>query len=491
LPRLGHLQTANKVNERLRVAAGLGVSALVLAAVIVVASALGTSIVGVPTSYGNGVDPRLGAQVLRDFLADQQAEATAISTGDQTPLGGRFTDSGLSYVIQLISTQTASGAPPTVTFQPSSLTVLRAADPGDPALTLEVREDGSETVVTTPGPTASPTEQTISFHGDYWLRVPSGSHYAIADINFQTLPSSPLPALALVGAALVVVAMATLLVVRQRDEHPAAIEPADHPVPVPPPADLLPDGEAAPVPSGPAPGMVVSTFGGLHIREGGTDWAQELMARPVTGFVWLRLLVAAINDPAAKPSREELARQATPPGLSREVQLKRLRNVVARGLPEMPAPLRGRILVEPEAMSFRLEDCAVDAIELLAISAECAGVSQLSPAQANRVQPILQTCRGDFLPEFDTVENIATDRHPSCTALVAELRELLINTRADLSLLLADSHLRGGRPLQSIAILEAALSDRSGRKDIADHLAAAYRAAGRDSEARALEARYA
>jgi len=118
-PPVTKLRAASKVNERLRVAVVMGVSALLLAALIVVASALGTSILGVPTSYGNGVDSRLGSQVMRDFLADQQAEATALSDSDQTPLGGHITDSALSDLIQQITNQSASGAPPKVSFQPS------------------------------------------------------------------------------------------------------------------------------------------------------------------------------------------------------------------------------------------------------------------------------------------------------------------------------------------------------------------------------------
>jgi hypothetical protein len=213
------------------------------------------------------------------------------------------------------------------------------------------------------------------------------------------------------------------------------------------------------------------------------------MSRPVTGFIWLRLLVASIRDPSAPLSRDELARQASP-GLGRDVQLKRLRNVVAKGLREIPAALADRILVQPEVMSFRLEGCEVDAIDLLALSAESARRSQLSAAQAARVQRVLQACQGTFLPEFEAIEDLATDRHPTCTGLVRELRELLINKRVDLALLLADNHLGAGRPRQAIAILEPALSDRSERKDIADRLAAAYRSAGRDAEANALEARY-
>jgi hypothetical protein len=484
------LAAATKQNDRPRASAVLGISALLLGALIVAASALGTSLLGVPTSYANGVDSSLGAQVVRDFLIDQAAEATALSNGDQSPLGGRLSDNALVDVIQQISNQSALGAPPQVSFQPSSLTVLRAPDPVDPSLVIEVQEDGSKTVVTTTGADAAPTEQSISFHGDFWLRIPNGSHYAIADQHIQTLPNSPLPAAAVVAAALVVVGLATVLVLRQRGRRPIfGPAPAAQPVAALAPDEMPADAEALSEPPRPPPEMVVSTFGGLHVLQDGKDWAPALMSRPVTGFIWLRLLVASIRDPSAPLSRDELARQASP-GLGRDVQLKRLRNVVAKGLREIPAALADRILVQPEVMSFRLEGCEVDAIDLLALSAESARRSQLSAAQAARVQRVLQACQGTFLPEFEAIEDLATDRHPTCTGLVRELRELLINKRVDLALLLADNHLGAGRPRQAIAILEPALSDRSERKDIADRLAAAYRSAGRDAEANALEARY-
>ena len=99
---------------------------MLLAIVIVAVAAFGTTLLGVPTTYGSGIDSSLGAQVVRDFLADQDAEATALSNGDQSVLGGRLTDSALADVIQQISNQSASGTPPKVTFQPTSLTILRA-----------------------------------------------------------------------------------------------------------------------------------------------------------------------------------------------------------------------------------------------------------------------------------------------------------------------------------------------------------------------------
>jgi tetratricopeptide repeat protein len=477
---------AKTTSDRLQLAAGWAVSLLLLATLIVAAAALGTSILGVPTYFGSGVDSSLGGRVARDFLADQAAEATALSTGDQGPLGGNFTDSALADVIQQMSNQSGSGTSQTVTLQPATLTVVRASDPNNAALTIEVQEDGTETVVTNTGATSAPSEQSISFHGDYWLRVPSGSHYAIADMNFQTLPSSPLPAISVVAAALVAVAIAALLFVRQR-RFTMAVQPTPQQIPELAGLVLTPaQREASIEPPRQAAAMVVSTFDALHVREDGRDWAQELMSRPVTGFVWLRLLVAAIRDPRAQPSREEIAKQACPPGLSRDVQLKRLRNVIGRGFREMPAQLSRRIRVEPEALSFQLDDCSVDAIELLAVSAECSGQSQLMRPQVEKVRRVLATCKGDFLREFEIVENIATERHPNCTALMAELREQLVGKRADLALLLADAHLRDGQPLQAIAILEPALQGRSERGDIRARLAAAYTAAGRNAEADAV-----
>jgi hypothetical protein len=479
----------------------LAISVVLLAVVIVAVVALATDLLGLSTTYGNGVNSSLGAQVAHDFLADQEGEATALSNGEQSVLGGHLTDSALSDVIQQISSQSSSVSPPAVSFHPASLKILRAVDPADSSLVIEVQEDGTKSVVTSGGADSAPTEQTIGFHGDFWLRNPSGSRYTIADQDIQTLPNSPLPATATVVVALLFVGLATVLVHRQRAVRPAppiAPELQADARPIAP--ELQTGGPAVGIdeppaielaePLRPPPQIVVATFGGLRLRAGDQDWAQALMSRPVTGFVWLRLLVAAIRNPVSQVGRDEVARQASPPGLTRDVQLKRLRNVVAKGLPKMPAVLRDRIVVMPESMSFRLEDCEVDAIELIAVSAGANAGRDFSPTEAARIQRLLSACQGVFLPEFESLEIFATDRHPSCTELINELRESLTNKRVDLALRMAEIHLRAGRPTQAIAVLEPAISDRREREDLADRLAAAYRGAGREAEAKALEARH-
>jgi hypothetical protein len=487
-PALAITGTPLRGSARFQPAAVVAVSIGLLAVVIVAVAVVGTTLLGVPTTYGNGINPSLGAKVTRDFLSDQDAEATALSDGDQSVLGGHLTDSALTDVVQQISNQSGTGSLPAVTFHPASLTVIRAQDPADPSLTIEVQEDGTKSVVTSGGPDAAPTEQTVSFHGDFWLRNPGGN-YTIADQHIQTLPSSPLPAIALVVAALLVVGLATVLVRRRGGLRTAGGPAAVAPSGPAPQVEMLANREEREAPK-PLPRTIVTTFGGLHIREGGQDWAGALTSRPVTGFVWLRLLVATVRNPASNVGRDEVARQASPPGLSREVQLKRLRNVIAKGLPEMPAVLRDRIRVTPESMSFELEGCEVDAIELVNASVASAGRGELSSSETAQLERVLSACQGTFLSEFDAMEDLATDRHPSCTELIRELRESLTNKRVDLALVLADGHLRAGRPTQAIKALEPAVADRRERKDLADRLAAAYRGAGREAEAKAIEARF-
>ena len=61
-------------------------SAAILAAAIVLAALFG---LGVRTTYGSRIDPALSAQVTRDFLTDQDAEAAALSKSDQTLINNR------------------------------------------------------------------------------------------------------------------------------------------------------------------------------------------------------------------------------------------------------------------------------------------------------------------------------------------------------------------------------------------------------------------
>jgi len=349
-------------------------------------------------------------------------------------------------------------------------------------------------VPTSNGPTSAPSQQTIAFHGDFWRRLANG-RYAVADQQFENLPSSPAPAIASVAAALLVVAILAVLVQRGRPRTatirvaPSTSSPTVVPV-TSGPAELSEVAQSPPASGGGTRARtVITTFGGLHVREDGQDYASELLARPVTGLVWLRLLVGAIRDPSDRPSRDEIAKQVYPRG-GRESQLKGMRNFVARGLPQMPAPLRERILVEPEVLGFKLDGCEVDAIDLLKTADQYARQPDLGSSDATRISRLLEFSQGVFLPEYERIEEIATGGHPSSSELVRQLRDQIADKRVRLGFALAEHELRSGSAGQAIAVLQRLHAERPDRKDVALRLAAAYRAAGREADASALEARY-
>jgi len=459
----------------------VGLSALFLAGVIVITAAFG---LGVRTSYGSGIDNRLGSQVQRDFLADQEAEGAALSRRDPSLISGRLTGNALQDVSQQMS---LSNAPPTVRFQAGSLTILQAQDPIDPTLVIEVQEDGTKTVTSMDGPNSAPTEQSIGFHGDFWMRKDSSGRYLIADQKIQNLPASILPAIVAIAVAVVWVVLAATLVVLRRRARPISVPAATG---LSAAVSNVVGAAVAYEPVEPAEGsppeVLVRTFGRLQVHFDGKDLAGALSARPVTAFVWLRLLVAAISDPAARPTREEIGRQASP-RMDRETQLKHLRNVIYQGLPGLPPALRDRISVEPQVMSFKLDGCEVDAVDLLAVSAEYAGRRLLSEPQIARAQRVLDASKGVFLPDFESVEDLATDHHPTCTALIRDLRELLTTKRVELAMLVADSFLATHRSDQAIMLLERAFQEQPDRTDVRARLAATYRSVGRDADASALE----
>jgi len=464
---------------RLQAAAVVVFSAAILAAVIVLTALFG---LGVRTTYGSGIAPVLGAQMTRDFLTDQDAEANALSKSDQTLLNNRLSDSALADVVQQIRSQ-ASANPPTVAFEPTSITVLRSQDPNDPTLVIEVQEDGIKTVTAGGGANSAPIQSEVSFHGNFWLRR-SGDHYTIADQDIQTLPTSYLPQTALVVVALVWVALAYVLYRRTLPSAPS--NPAGVPVPAigatEPPVDF--EGVE---PAEPAAKTVIRTFGGLQVVEGGQDWAPALSGRQVMAFIWRRVLLAPFEDPAASVSREAVARQAYP-SVEREYQLGRLRTVLNQGLTELPAPLRSRIIAEPKVLRFNLDGCTVDALELLKLADDWGRLEVISPQQAATASRVIGATRGTFLPEFESVDNLVTSGRPTCTELVKNLRDKLTERRARLIVVLGRTYINGRRPDLAVTLLETATEDQPADVKLRDLLLEAQRARSREAAVRSTAA---
>lgn len=456
---------------RLQTVAVVVFSAAILVAAIVLTAVFG---LGVRTTYGSGIDPTLGAQVTRDFLTDQHAEAEALSRSDQSLLNNRLSDSALADLIQQIQGQ-ASANPPTVSFEPASITVLRSQDPNDPSLLIEVQEDGTKTVTVSGGANSAPSQRDLSFHGNFWLRR-SGDHYTIADQDIETLPTSYLPQFALVVVALVWVALAYVLYRRTR---PTAVSQPGG-IMVAAPQATAPPVEFEQVKAAePDARTVIRTFGGLQVLEEGHDSAPALSGRQVMAFVWRRVLLAAFEDPAASVVRQTVAGQAYP-SVEREYQLGRLRTLVDQGLPRLPLPLRSRIIAEPKVLRFNLEGCRVDALDLLKRAEDWGRLEVLSPQQAATARRVIEASRGTFLPEFESVEDLVTSGRPTCTELVKNLREKLDERRALLIAVLGRTYIGGRRPDLALTLLETAIEDHPTDARLRDLLAEARRAIGRE-----------
>ena len=463
---------------RLQAAAVVGFSAAVLVAVIIATAVFG---VGARTSYGSGIDPALGNQITRDFLEDQDAEAAALSKSDQALLNNRLSDSALADVVQQIQGQ-AAGTTPTVSFHPASITVSRAQDPSDPSLLIEVGEDGVKTVTRNSGPNAAPTQDEITFHGDFWVRL-SGGRYLIADQSIQTEPSSPLPQVALAVVALVWVGLAYVLYWRTRlPKAPPAVSPVTPLAPIPPVEPTVFEAIEEPEP---ATKTLIRTFGGLQLIEGGKDWAPALSGRQAMAFVWRRVFLAVLDDPSGGVVREVVARQ-TNPTVDRETQLRRLRGLISEGLRELPEPLRQRIILDPLVLRFDLADCTIDALELRTAAAGFGRLKILSPSQASRARRVLEATHGTFMPEFEMVEDVVTDHHPTCTVMIQDLRKQLSDRRAELLAVLARAYIAGRRADLAVELLEPTLHELPDNADLRKLLADAYRAIGREADARAL-----
>src|SRR6266581_2166646 len=424
------------------------------------------------------------AQLLE--LEPELAEAAALSKGEQSLLSSALTENALVDVNQQIADEIASGAMPAITFQADSMNILQAPDPADPSLTIEVQEDGTKTVTTQANQNSAPSTQSLAFHGTFWLRKSSSGRYQIADQQIQIQPASPLPAIGLVATALVaiVIILAWRLRVRQPALQPA---PGLH-------ATVMAVTTSAPgqTTGEPIPAQiqtVIRTFGGLQVRRDGQDWSATLNARPLTAFVWVRLLVAAIQDPGRGVARDQLGREASP-NLDRETQLKQVRNAIQR-LRELPPALAESIRVLPQTMSFDISGQQVDAIDLLDVAKQSAGRTILSGMLLARAQEVIESSSGDFLPEFESIEDAATGRHPTCTELIRGLRAELLAKRLGLIALVADSHLEAGRAAEAVDLLEPAFQANPDQAALRARLINAYVRAGRPEAAAGLEVRQA
>jgi hypothetical protein len=371
--------------------------------------------------------------------------------------------------------------------------ILQEADPNDSGVTVEVHQVGTQhqDVLGPSGDTVTSSED-LSFDNRYWLRSTNG-RFAITDITGSLRPvtvAPPFPwwAVAVGGAILAVVVAA--LVFRLRRRRVPAGSPMLSPTPVAATASTADRTDLAWEGPGDGKGtrLGIRTIGAFRIWWQGEDLAEEILRRPTTGFVWLRLLVAAIDHPAGPLARTDVQEEVAP-RVGTKSQQGRLRQVVLE-FKALPAVLRDRMVVSRLVMSFDLEGCEVDAVELLKLGRELRVGGATDPTRLAYASAVLASTGGLFLPMWKDVVGRATDVDIPATETVTELGQRLEFARADILVAIGDDHLRRHEAGPAVDAFQEALSLREEREDIAERLVAALLAAGRAGEAARVRADY-
>src|SRR5258708_6123012 len=254
-------------------------------------------------------------QLETDCVRDQQAIAGALANADLGSLRDAVTGNAILELTDQVSAEQSSGLRIQDSPHLSSIQVIQATDPNDSSITQAVEEKGVLTRTMTAGGVQS-SQQQVNFDDKYWLRVPAGSRYAIADrlVAEQPIPEGTLPLLWVAGGAVLVTIAATMLMIRERSRRvtAATLGPALASVPF----GKLEDG--------PEPSMRIETLGGLHVWVDGADLAPKLKRHPMLCFIWLWLLLRAVHFERPSMAKADLADEAWP-GSDPRTQAGRMR----------------------------------------------------------------------------------------------------------------------------------------------------------------------
>lgn len=404
------------------------------------------------------------AAVLRDFQADQQAEVQALANGDPSTLRGKLTGNALQDLDSAVA-----GSRVQETISEQSAEVLRAPDPNDASVLLEVRQQAEIDRVAINGDGTRTTLGSEEADGRYWLR-PVAGHLAIADQQVTTssaIPQGPPWPLTLTAPLVAALGFAAAMWLRRRR---ASITPA---IPVQQPVS--------------APALLeIRLCGGLQLLHQGRDLASGLRERPTQSLVWLLVLLEGLEG--RKVSRDELGDE-TYPGLDPETRRRRVRNLLATMRAELPPPLGELLVSDRTSVGLELSRCTVDVTELTHLGQRLHG--NAAPASlAADAQAALERTLGEVLPFWESLVDQVTEGRGAAADRVTRVRQAVAATRITLQMSLAEAALLEGAYERAAALLKEAHEQRPDREDVGRRLAAAYRLAGRENEARELLGSY-
>ena len=245
----------------------------------------------------------------------------------------------------------------------------------------------------------------------------------------------------------------------------------------------LPATEAAEVDSH---GTVIRSIGRLQVLHDGEDLSADLLQRPTLAFLWSFLLARSVlsDQPLLRNSlADELS-----PGLPAQIQTKRLRDQIYNLQHDISPVVRGMIEADRKQVRLCLNGAQFDVFRLRDLSQSMTREAELlNQAKTEQAENLLQElAAGDFLPDFEELENAVTEGRGAASEIVRDARLQVAGWRAALACAVADHRLARRQPELALRVLEPALADAPQREDVGRRLIAAYLQTGQTARAEQL-----
>lgn len=232
-------------------------------------------------------------------------------------------------------------------------------------------------------------------------------------------------------------------------------------------------------------GIRIETIGRFRVTAGGEDLTASLTRKSALLFGWTFLLVRTLADHGSI-AREDYGDELAP-GLTASTQKARARRQLWGLANRLPAQLAATIKTDSRRVSFDLDACRVDLLELRAMAgmvAEAQGV--LDDDLAREAQAFLASLSpGPFLPDIDNLIKAVNQGRGTARDNVLDLRREVAGLRADIACALADRRLASGDFAGTVRLLEP-LIKQSRREDLIERLTTAYVRTGQSSRANEL-----
>lgn len=234
-----------------------------------------------------------------------------------------------------------------------------------------------------------------------------------------------------------------------------------------------------------APRLSVQLLGRFRLRLGAEDLTTELLDRPTLNYLWLYLLIRAIQGFGPVP-RAAVADEVYP-GVDPKTQHERVRRRLYDLQHKLPA-LGRYVVVTDRDLQFDLEGCDVDVVEIMKLADEIRRNGAADPAllvasTVRSLEDALAACSDECLPRWDEWEDSINRGRGQSGEHLRALRARLAEARVLILQRLGGHYLAQKNTRRAVAVLDEAVAVDPGRDDLAELLARALEAAGEHARA--------